>query len=165
MSHGMIVTLFAWIMHILACSIRPTKKASPASCSARTVELCSFRPSYHFCTISFTNLWNSTLQMRRSAPFWYFWISLGAFIPLCIFLCFSNFSSLIALNCLSFPCLIHWALFWFSSFSFFSLSILLSPASHTLSCIAFSFVTFMVLAISNNGRWFQVITYRFQYWF
>ena len=43
MSHGIIVTLFAWIAHKLACSIRPTRKASPASCNASTAELCNFR--------------------------------------------------------------------------------------------------------------------------
>ena len=164
MSYGIIVTLFAWIAHKLACSISPTRKASLASCNAKTAELCSFRPSLHFCMTSLTNLWKGTLLMRRLAPFWYFWISFRACIPLCTFLFFSSFSSLIAVNFFLFLSLICWALFWFSSFSFSSLWILLSPASYPLSCIAFTFVTFIVLAISNNGSWFQFITYRFQYW-
>ena len=150
MSQCMIVTLFAWIAHKLACSIRPTRKASPASCNARTAKLWSFRFPC-FWMISFTNLWNGTLQMRRSVPFWYFQISFRACIPFCVFLCFL---SLIVFYCFLFLSLICWALFWFSSLNFSSLLILLSPTSLALSIIAFSFVTLIILAISSNGRWF-----------
>ena len=139
--------------HIFACSKSPTKKASPASCSAKIAILCNFSPSFLFCIISLTNLWKGNLQINKSAPFWYFWISLRACIPLCIFLCFSIFSSLIIFNCLSFLSFIHWALFWFSSLSFFMNASFLSPASLALSFSAFSLDTFTVLAIRNNGRW------------
>ena len=150
-SCGMIVTLLAWIAHKLACSIRPTRKASPASCNAKTAVLWSFRFPCCLWIISFTNLWNGTLRIRRSVPFWYFWISFRACIPFCVFLCFS---SLIVFNCFLFLSLIHWALFWFSSLNFSNLLILLAPTSLALSIIAFSLVTLIILAISSNGRWF-----------
>ena len=101
MSFGMIVTHFEWMAQMFACSRSPTKNASPASCNASTTELCNFNPSLHFCMISLTSLWKGTLLMRRSAPFWYFWISFRACIPHCVFLCFSTFSSLMIFNCLS----------------------------------------------------------------
>ena len=102
MSFGMIVTHFAWMAQMFAYSRSPTKNASPASCKASTAELCNFNPSLHFCMISLTSLWKVTLLMRRSAPFWYFWISIRACMPHCIFLCSSTFSSLMIFNCLSF---------------------------------------------------------------
>ena len=154
MSFGMIVTHFAWIAQMFTCSRSPTKNASPASCKASTAELCSFNPSLHFCTISLTSLWKGTLLIRRSAPFWYFWISFRACIPHCIFLCFSTFSSLMIFNCLSFLSLIRLALFSISSLSFCMSAIFLSPASLALSFFTFSLETFTVLAISNNGRWY-----------
>ena len=147
------VTCFAWMVHIFACSNSPTRKASPDSCSAKIAILCNLSPSLLFCTISLTSLWKGSLQICKSAPFWYFWISLRACIPLCIFLCFSIFSSLIIFNCFSFLFFILCALFWFSSLYFFMIAIFLSPASLALSSSAFSLDTFMVLAISNNGRW------------
>ena len=153
MSFGMIVTHFACMAQIFACSRGPTKNASPASCSASTTELCNFSPSLHFCTISLTSLWNGTLQMSKCAPFWYFCVSFRACIPHWIFLCFSTFSSLRIFNCLSFLSFILCALFWFSSLNFFISANFLSPASLALSCFIFSFDTFTILAISNNGRW------------
>ena len=101
MSFGMIVTRFVWMAQMFACSRSPTRNASPASCNASTAELFNFSPSLCFCTISLTSLWKGTLWMRRSAPFWYFWISFRACIP-CIFLCFSTFSPLMIFNCLPF---------------------------------------------------------------
>ena len=153
MSFGMIVTHFTWMAQMFACSRSPTKNASPASCKASTAEFCNFNPSLHFCTISLTSLWKGTLLMRRSTPFWYFWISFRACIPGCIFLCFSTFSSLMIFNCLSFLSFIHSALSLFSSLNCFMSATFLSPASLPLSFFAFSFETFTVLAISNNGRW------------
>ena len=118
MSFGMIVTCFAWIAQMFACSRSPNKNASPASCKASTAELCSFNPSLHFCTISLASLWKGTLLIRRSVPFWYFWISFRACIPHCIFLSFSTFSSPMIFNCLSFLSFICLALSLFSSLSF-----------------------------------------------
>ena len=68
MSFAMIVTLFAWMAHMFACSRSPTRNASPASCNASTAELCNFSPSLCFCTISLTSLWKGTLQMSKSDP-------------------------------------------------------------------------------------------------
>ena len=118
------VTHLAWMAHRFICSRSPTRNASPASCKANTAKLCNFNPSLLFCTISLTSLWKGTFLIRRSAPFWYFWISFRACIPLCIFLCFSNFSSLIVFNCLFFLSLIHFAL---SLFSFLAFSIFPFP--------------------------------------
>ena len=94
-----------------------------------------------------------TFRLTNLPPFWYFCISLRACIPLCIFLCFSIFSSLIIFNWFPFLSFILCALFWFSSLNFFITASFLSPASLALSFSAFSLDTFMVLAISNNGRW------------
>ena len=102
MSFGIMVTHFAWIANIFACLRSPAKNASPASCSGKTAELCNHNPSLLLCTISLTSLWKGTLQINKSAPFWYFWISFRACIPLWIFLCFSIFSSLIIFNCFPF---------------------------------------------------------------
>ena len=134
MSFGMIVTYFAWIAQMFTCSRSPTKNAS---CKASTAELCSFNPSLCFCTISLTSLWKGTLLIRRSASFWYFWISFRAYIPHCIFLYFSTFLSLMIFNCLSFLSLIHLGLSLFSSLSFCISTIFLSPASLALSFLAF----------------------------
>ena len=119
MSFGIMVTCCAWFVHKLAWSKIPAKKASPASCNAKTAALCYLSPSLLFCTISLTSLWKGNLQIRKSTPFWYFWISLRACIPLCICLCFSILSSLTIFNCFSFLFFFLWALFWFSSLSFF----------------------------------------------
>ena len=153
MSFGMIFTHFVWMAQVFACLRSPIKNASPASCNTSTTELCNFNPSLHFCMISLTSLWKGTLLMRRSAPFWYFWISFRACIPHCIFLCFSTFSSPMIFNCLSFLSCILSALSLFSSFSFIMSATFLSPASLALSFFAFSFNTFTILAISSNGRW------------
>ena len=153
MSFSIIVTCFASIAHKLACSKSPTRKVSPASCNAKTAALWNLNPSLLFCIISLTSLWNGNLQINKPAPFWYFWISLRACIPLCIFLCFSILSSFTIFNCLSFLPFILWALFQFSSLSFLIAANFLSPASLTLSFSTFSLVTFTVLAISSNGRW------------
>ena len=153
MSFGMIVTHFVWMAQMFACSRSPTRNASPTSCNASTTELCNFSPSLHFCTISLTSLWKGTLQMSRSACFWYFWISFRACIPHCIFLCFSTFSSLMIFNCLSFLSFILSDLFWFSSLSFLISATSLPLASLALYFFAFSFDTFTILAISNNRRW------------
>ena len=147
------VTHFAWMAQIFACSRSPTKNASPTSCSAKTTELCNFNPSLHFVQSPLTSLWKDTLRMSKSTPFWYFCISFRACIPHWIFLCFSTFSSLIIFNCLSFLSFILCALFWFSSLNFFISTNFLSPPSLALSFSAFSFNTLTVLAISNNGRW------------
>ena len=160
MSLGIMVTCLAWMVHRFACSINPTINASLASCKANTAAFCSFSPSPCLCTISLTSLWNGTLLIRRSAPFWYFWTSFRACIPLCIFLCFSNLSSLTVFNCLFFLSFICFDLSWFSFLNFFNCSILLSPAPCALSYIAFAFNTFIILAISNNGRWSLFILYR-----
>ena len=161
MSFGMIVTRFVWMAQIFASSRSPFRNASPTSCNASTTELCNFSPSLCFCTISLTSLWKGTLQMSKSAPFWYFWISFRACIPHWIFRCFSIFSSLMIFNCLSLLSFILSALIWFSSLSFLISATLLSPASLTLSLFAFSFDTFTILAISNNGRWIQFSPYVF----
>ena len=139
MSFGMIVTHFVWMARMFACSRSPTKNASPASCKASTAELCNFNPSLCFCLISLTSLWKGTLLMRRSVPFWYFWISFRACIPRCIFLCFSTFSSLMIFNCLSFLSFIPSALSLFSSLNFFMSATFLSLASLAISFFAFSF--------------------------
>ena len=153
MSFSMIVTRFVWMAQIFACLRRPTRNASPTSCNASTTELCNFSPSLHFCTISLTSLWKSTLWMSKSAPFWYFWISFRTCIPHWISHCFSTFSSLMIFNYLSLLSFILSAFFWFSSLSFLISATFLSLASLALSFFAFSFDTFAVLAISNNGRW------------
>ena len=153
MSFGMIVTHFAWIAQMFTCFRSPIKNASAASCKASTAELCSFNPSLHFFTISLTSLWKGTFLIRRSTPFWYFWISFRACIPHCIFLCFSTCSFLMIFNCLSFLSLIHLALSLFSTLSFYMSAIFLSPASLALSFFAFFLEIFKVLAISNNKKW------------
>ena len=163
MSFGIMVTRFVWMAHIFACPRSPTKNASPASCSAKTAELCNFNPSLCLCRISLTSLWKGTLQISKSAPFWYFCISFSTWISHWIFLCFSTFSSLIIFNCFPFLSFILCTLFWFSSLNFFISTNFLSPASLALSFFAFSFDTLMVIAISNNGRWTWFSPYSFFY--
>ena len=152
MSFGIIITHFAWIAHKLACSKSPIRKASPASCSVKTAALWNLSPYILFWVISLTSHWNGSLLINKSAPFWYFWISLRACIPFCILLFFSIFSSFTIFNCLSIPSLILWALL-FSSLIFFIAANFLSSASLALSFTTFSFITFTILAISINRRW------------
>ena len=137
---------------MFACSRSPTKMPPQPPVKLVLLNSVTLIPPFTFCMISLTSLWKGILLMRRSAPFWYFWISFRACITHCIFLCFSTFSSLMIFNCLSFLSFMHYALSLFSSLSFFMLATFLSPASLALSFFAFSLETFTVLAISNNGR-------------
>ena len=152
MSFGMIITHLVCIAHKFTRSRRSTRKASPASCSARTAALWNLNPSLICCVISLTNRWNGSLLISRSGPFQYFCISLRACIPHCTFLFLSFLSSLTTYICFSFWPLILRALFLFTSLVL-SEAIFLSPATLAHSSVTFSEVTFIILAISINRRW------------
>ena len=74
------VPCLAWMAHKLACSSRPTRNTSPASCNALTAIPWNLKLAHFACTISQTSLWKWRCQMRSSIVVCYFWISLRALI-------------------------------------------------------------------------------------
>ena len=146
MSFGMIITHLVCIAHKFTRSRRSTRKASPASCSARTAALWNLNPSLICCVISLTNRWNGSLLISRSGPFQYFCISLRACIPHCTFLFLSFLSSLTTYICFSFWPLILRALFLFTSLVLSEAIFFIS--SHSGVFLQF-FYTCVIYPISN----------------
>ena len=126
MSFGITVTLLACIAHKLACSSRPMRNASPASCRAFTAIPWNLRLAHLSCTISWTSLWNGRHQMRSSDVVWYFLKSFQALIALLIFflVLFSTsilpFLSFFPPVFFSFTSSISFTLFTFSTFIIFN---------------------------------------------
>jgi hypothetical protein len=75
MSLGMMVTQFAWMAHKLVSSNNPMRQASKASWRASTAMLWKWQSDLNSWANSCTKCWNGTLQIKRSADFWYLWIS------------------------------------------------------------------------------------------
>merc|ERR1719147_74172 len=67
--------------HKLVSSIKPTKKASEASCSAMTALDWNRRSVLKSCAISRTKRWNGSLRNNSSVDFWYLLISRRATVP------------------------------------------------------------------------------------
>merc|ERR1711994_1189990 len=67
--------------HKLVSSIKPTKEASEASCSAMTALDWNRRSVLKSCAISRTKRWNGSLRNNNSVDFWYLLISRRATVP------------------------------------------------------------------------------------
>ena len=141
------ITLFAWTAHKLACSSRPTRNASLASCSTFTAIPWNLRLDLCSWTISLTSLWKGRHLMRSSVLVWYFLISFNALIPLFIFFtsffCSASPSPSSPFSYLFFP-LISLTLLTFSFFIY--------------SCSAWVCICFTLCAESSNRDRFYVIT-------
>ena len=82
---GITVTHFACTVQRLACSRRPTKKASPTSCNAFTTIPWNFRSVWIPCATSLTSLWNGSHLISNCVLLWYLLISFNALIPCLVF--------------------------------------------------------------------------------
>ena len=80
-SFGCIVTLLAWMAQRFISSKSWTTYDSVDSCKAARALLWMRKSPRKPCKISFTRRWNGNRRIRKSVVFWYFLISLRAFVP------------------------------------------------------------------------------------
>ena len=75
MAFGIIVTCFAWSVHLLVLLKRPTRYASKASWRARRAVICIHKSDFMSQAISWTRRWKGAFLSQRSVFFWYLRIS------------------------------------------------------------------------------------------
>ena len=110
MSLGIIVTLFAWMVHRLVSSKRDTKNASAASCRhmmALPWKHMSVLPTSW--VISWTSREKGSFQIRISVLFWYRRISWRATVPGRYFLVFFTFPAFRNSFCGALPPMVGWS--------------------------------------------------------